>query len=188
MHRFLTILAVLLAAAPAWAAGGHEGGFPWGHFAATAFNFVIFVAVLAKLAVPGLTKMFDERREKLSADLNEAKRLREEAEAKLEEYTRRLDALDAERQQLMDDYHAQGEAEKDRLVADAKRQVEKMRSDAELVIQQELRKAVRAIETQAVDMALGLAEQRMKEKLDAPKQNALVDNFVNDLKTLKSVA
>jgi F-type H+-transporting ATPase subunit b len=185
--RILIFLAVLLHSTAAFAAGG-DGGFPWGHFAATAFNFVVFLGILGKFAVPALRKMFDEKREKLLVDLNEAKRLREAAEAKFEEYSRRLDALDEERRQLMDDYHAQGEAEKERIVADAKRQVEKMRSDAELVIQQELRKAVRAIEEQAVDMALGMAEQRMKEKLNTTAQNALVDGFVNDLKTMKSVA
>lgn len=185
--RSLIFLAVLLHSTSAFAAGG-EGGFPWPHFAATALNFVIYLVILGKFAVPALRKMFEEKREKLLVDLNEAKRLREAAEAKFEEYSRRLDALDQERSQLMDDYHVQGEAEKERIITDAKRQVEKLRSDAELIIQQELRKAVRAIEEQAVDMALGMAEQRMKEKLDASAQNALVDGFVNDLKTMKSVA
>ena len=184
----LIALATFLAATPAFAAGGHGEGFPWGHWVASMINLIIFVGLIAKYAGPGLRGMFDDRREKLMADLNEAKRLREAAEAKLNEYSQRLDALDPERKQLMDDYHAQGEAEKKRLVDDAKRQVEKMRSDAELVIQQELRKAVRAIEEQAVDMALNLAETRVKEKLDGKAQHALVDGFVNDLKSLKSVA
>jgi len=56
------------------------------------------------------------------------------------------------------------------------------------VIQQELRKAVRAIEEQAVDMALQMAEKRVQEKLDPSTHNALIDGFVGDLKSIKSVA
>lgn len=181
-------IATFLAAAPAYAAEGQEAGFPWLHFATTCFNFILFVGLLVKFAKPGLTTMFDQRREKLTADLDEAKRLREAAEAKLQEYTARLDALDSERRQLLDDYHTQGEAEKNRLIADAERQVEKMRSDAELVIQQELRKAVRAIEEQAVDTAISMAEKRIKDKLDASTHNTLIDGFVSDIKSLNTVA
>ena len=109
IHSSLIALTTLLLSAPAYAAGGHTG-FDWGHFAATSFNFVIFVGALVYFARPGLKAMFDDRREKLLADLNEAKRLREAAEAKFDEYTRRLDALDDERKQLLDEYHSQGEA------------------------------------------------------------------------------
>jgi len=187
-YSSLIALTTLLLSAPAYAAGGHVEGFDWGHFGATSLNFVIFIIALVYFAGPGLRAMFDERREKLLADLNEAKRLREAAEAKFDEYTRRLDALDDERKQLLDEYHSQGEAEKTRMVNDAKKQVEKMRADAELVIQQELRKAVLAIEEQAVDMALQMAEKRVQEKLDPSTHNALIDGFVGDLKSIKSVA
>jgi F-type H+-transporting ATPase subunit b len=189
-YSSLIALTTLLLSAPAYAAGGHAAGFDWGHFAATCFNFAIFIGILVKFAGPSLKSMFDDKREKLLEDLSEAKRLREAAEAKFEEYSARLDALDSERRQLLDEYHSQGEAEKTRMVADAKRQVEKMRVDAELVIQQELRKAVRAIEEQAVDMAIKMAEKRVQEKLDPATHNALIDGFVGDLKSMnmKSVA
>lgn len=186
-YSSLIALTILLLSTPAYAAGGHAG-FDWGHFAATCLNFAIFVGALVYFAGPGLKALFDGKREKLLADLDEAKHLRQAAEAKFNEYTARLDALDSERRQLLDEYHSQGEAEKNRMIEDAKRQVEKLRVDAELVIQQELRKAVRAIEEQAVDMALEMAEKRVQEKLDPSTHNALVDGFVGDLKSMKSVA
>jgi len=176
----LAALFVMVAAAPAFAAGG-GGEFPWGHWAVSIANVIIFVGIIAYFAGGRINDYYADRREGLLADLKESKRLREEAEAKFEEYSAKLDALEEERKALLDEYHKEGEAEKERMVEEAKQQVEKMRSDAELVIQQEVRKAVAAIEAQAVDLALGMAQKRLEEKVTDGTQNVLVDNYVHDL-------
>jgi F-type H+-transporting ATPase subunit b len=175
--------AVTATAAPAFAAGGD--GFPWVHWGVSVLNFAIFLGIIIYFAGGKIQGFFKNRRDDLLADLNEAKKLRKQAQEKLDEYSRRLDALDEERDALLDDYRTQGEREKERLIADAKRQVEKMRSDAELVIQQEVRKAVASIEQQAVDLAVDMARKSLDEKLDPRTQNVLVDQYVDDLKSLE---
>ena len=127
---------------------------------------------------------FAQRRDNLVNQLEEATRLREEAEARVAEYEQKVKALDDERQKLRDEYHAQGMREKTKLVEDAKKQIEKMRTDAEVVIQQETRKAVASIEQQAVDLALGVARTQLSSKIDESAQNTLVDQYVADLKEM----
>lgn len=170
-------------AAPAFAAEG--GGFPWVHWGVSVVNFVIFLGVIVYFAGDKIQTFFQERRDTLLADLNEAKALRARAQEKLDEYSQRLASLDEERDALMKDYRAQGQREKERLIEDAKRQVEKMRSDAELVIDQEVRKAVASIEEQAVDLAVNMARDSLQKKVDARTQNVLVDQYVDDLKTME---
>jgi F-type H+-transporting ATPase subunit b len=170
-----------------WAAGGGDHGdahFPWAEFGASWVNFVIFLLILWKFALPPIQKFFAERREALLANLNEAKRLREEAAAKLSEYESKLDALDVEREALLAEYKVQGERERDRIVEDAKRQVEKLRGDAELIIAQEVKKATAMLEAQAVEQAVDIARERVQKKLAVSGQDKLVTRYVEDLKKL----
>ncbi len=183
----LVAVAVLLFVEPAFAAeeAGQVHSFPWAVWITSLINFLIFFGLLYKFAARPISEFFKNRRERLIKDLDEARRLREEAEARLEEYTARLDALEDERKQLLEEYHEQGEREKKRIVEDAKRQVDKMRADAEVTIDQEVKKAIANLERQVVDMAVGMAETIARGKLDAAKQKALVDDYVSELSALE---
>ncbi len=155
--------------------------FPWVDWGVGILNLVIFLAIIIKFAGPGIQKHFAERRRLFVYNLEEAARLRQEAEARLEEYSARLDSLDRQRQELLEEYHAQGEREKIRIVDAAKKQVEKMRVDAELTIKQDVKKAVADIEQQAVNLAVEMAHKLAQEKLDTAARNRLVDRYVADL-------
>lgn len=187
LHRragsIVVAAALILIAAPAYAAAAD--GFPWVDWAVSMGNLAVFLGIIFYFFGPKIQNFFHDRAEQLQGDIKEAKRLRAEAQEKLEEYQKRMDKLDDERKALMDEYHAQGEREKDKLVTDAKRQIEKMRTDAELVIKQEVRKAVASIEQQAVDMAVELARASLESKVDGRAQNALVSQYVDDLKQME---
>lgn len=181
------LLLVMLIPADAFAAGGH-GEFPWPSWVTSMFNLAIYVSIIVYFAGPKVQEYFSARRENLLSDLNQAKQLRIEAEAKLEEMSARLEGLEAERKALLDEYHDQGMREKDRLVAEAKKQVDKMRTDAELVIQQEMRRAIHAIEQQAIDLAMDLAQKQVTAKVNDQVQGQLVDQYLTDLKSMNKAA
>jgi F-type H+-transporting ATPase subunit b len=186
----LVFLATMLVSGVAFAAGGggDHHGFPWGKFAASWVNFAIFAAILWKFALPPIQNFFKERRAKLEENLKEAERLREEAEAKLAEYKSKLDALEKEREELLEEYNEQGEREKAKIIADAKKAVEKMRVDAERLIEQEVKKAIASLEQRAVDHAVDMARQLAKEKLEGKdKQNKLVDRYLEDLESIENL-
>ena len=161
--------------------GGHAAGFDWTAWVFQMINFVIFAGVILYFARPAAKKYFQERREELVADLEEAKRMREEAEARLEEYTAKLEALEKKREELLEEYHEQGEREKERLVEEAKNQIEKMRADAEMTIEQEVRKAVANLEQEAVDLAVEIARKMARDELDSSKQHTLIEAYVTNL-------
>ncbi len=181
--RLLTITTLVTSTALSSTAFAAEGapGFPWASWGVSILNLFIFLGIIIKFGGPAIQKHFAERRRLFVYNFEEAARLREEAEARLEEYSARLDSLDRERQELLEEYHAQGEREKVRLIEAAKKQVEKMRADAELTIQQDVKKAVSDIERQAVDLAVEMAHQLAQEKLDANSRNRLVDSYVAQL-------
>jgi len=185
---FTLLIAVLwlcVFVAPALAAGGGDDGHhgvDWKHFAGSVVNFIIFCGIIIYMAKDSVQSFFKERRDDMAADMQEAERLKAEAEAKLAEYTRKLDDLASEREALLEEYNAQGEREKERLIEDAKRQVEKMRQDAELMIRQELKSAIARIEEKAVDEAVNLARDMARERLEKKTlQKKLVDDYLSDM-------
>lgn len=155
--------------------------FPWVEFVVAIANFAIFAWVIVKFGGPFIQEYFATRREDFLREMNAAQEARKEAEARLAEYDAKLEALEQERQALLDEYHAQGEREKQRLVETAKRQVEKMRADAESLIDQEVKKAVAMLEEQAVDLAVQMAADKAKEELDESRQKKLFERYVSGL-------
>ncbi len=55
-------------------------GVDWGKLAVQAINFLILLYLLHRMAYRPLLRMMDQRRERIRNDLEEARRLREEAE------------------------------------------------------------------------------------------------------------
>ena len=183
--QVLLFVALVLVATPVFAAGGGDGAhFPWDKWAWNMLNFLVFAGVIWKFAIPPMQDFFAKRRDQLVAEMDAAKALRLEAKAQLERFEAKLKDLEGERQSIMDEYHEQGSRERDRLVAEAKSQVEKMRVDAELIIAQETRKAVQAIEKQAVDEAISLAMTKITTRMTDQDQNGLVSGFVDDLRAM----
>lgn len=196
MKRYATVFAkILLVFTAAFllmgASGGSHGGeeaaffdfeaFPWKTFIAGIFNFAVFMWILIKFGGPYIKEYYAERKENFVEEMEAAKEARKQAEAKLEEYNEKLAALEQERQALLDEYHAQGEREKQRIVEEAKQQVEKMREDAEATIDQEVKKAKAMLEQRAVDLAVEMAEDKAREQLDDNAQQQLLERYVAQL-------
>lgn len=177
----IATIALLLISAPAYAAGG-AGGFPLTDWLVSIGNMLIFIGIIVYFGRAAIREHFETRRADLVANLDAAKVLREEAEAKLAEYQTRLDTLEDERKQLLDEYHAQGEAEKEKIIEDAKKQVEKLRNDAEVIIEGETRRAIARLEQQAVDLAVNMASDKLRDAIDDKVDAAIVDRFVGDVR------
>lgn len=180
----LVAVALLLVAQPAFAAPGDAGGFPWVAWGVSVVNLLIFLGIIYKFGGAGISDYFKARRERLIENLDEARALREEAEARLEEYSARLDALESERKALLDEYHMQGEREKKRIVEEAKAQVDKMRADAKISVEQEIKKAVASLERQMVEQAVAQAETLARAELDAGRQRTLLDTYTQELSAM----
>jgi F-type H+-transporting ATPase subunit b len=175
--------AAVTLAAPALALAG-EGGHDDGVTKMAIFhaiNLIALVGVVVYFVRKPLGEMLTQRKLQITKDLEEAKRLHEEARGLLERYDAQLRSLDAERSQVLAEYRQMGETERDRIVADAQRQAEKIRTDAEQTVQNEIRKAREALEAEVVQIAVGMAEERLKERLDAGAQARLLDAYLEDL-------
>jgi F-type H+-transporting ATPase subunit b len=135
-----------------------------------AIAFVIFVAVLGYLKVhKKLVKGIDDRRDRIKAELDEARRLKDEAQALLMGYQRKQQEIEREAQAII--ASAKGEAERLAAEAEAKLQefIARHTKMAQERIAQAEAQAVADVRSAAADAAVAAAGTilggKVKDKL-----------------------
>ena len=116
--------------------------------------FIVFIGAIAKKVFVGVTGALDARAGKIKTEIDEAVRLREEAQALLAGYQRQQrDALKAtERGEAAQEKIAQAEA-----------------------------RALKDVHDATVDIALAATARVIAESLDRSRAAKLVDDAINDL-------
>lgn len=153
---------------------------------ATIVNFSIFAFIVAKYAGGVFNKNMAARRTQLLNDIEEASRLRREAEEQLAAYQAKLDAFDVERETLITEFREIGERERDRLVAEGQAEADRIVSDARALGDREATSAARGIETKLVDKAMDLAVADVQRQLNPMLQNRLIERSIDSFKSLKA--
>ena len=146
-------------------------------------SFTLFVAVLVWKGVPGLIgKALDQRAVAIRTELDEARRLREEAQQLLADYQRKSREDEDEAKAIVET--AKREAE--RLAAETRKalaeQVERRTKAAEEQIARAEAQAVSDVRAAAVDLAVKASESILKTKIAGDTSNSLTDAAIRDLK------
>lgn len=172
-------LGVILYAGMAWASGG-EGGHElnWTDFLLRVINTSILVAVLYKLLKKPVTNYFRSRRENIQKLMEDMERQREEAERKCAEYKAKLAVLDKEAEKILQEYIAQGEREKAKIIEAAERQANYIKQQARLAIQQEVKAAKDELREEVAELTVKAAEDILRQRMDMGDQERLVEEFL----------
>ncbi len=144
-------------------------------------NFIILAAGLGYLMKKHLPPMFKARTGEIQKDISEAQAIKKDAEARAAAVEVRVAALGAE----MDRFRAQSKVEMqqegDRIRQETARQIARHDSQAQQEIEAAGKTARRELKEYAAKLALELAEQRIRARVDDRTESALVDAFVADL-------
>lgn len=144
--------------------------------------FVVFVLALAKKGYQMITAELDARAERIKNELEEAVRLREEAQALLARYQRKQRDAIQEAEEILE--HARAEAkriaEQSQVELDAA--LERRTRLAESKIAQAEAQALAEVRDLAVDVALDATRSLIAEKLEAERAKALVEDAIAELR------
>jgi F-type H+-transporting ATPase subunit b len=148
-----------------------------------AVAFAIFLGVLAKLGAHRMILgVLDARGARIKAELDEARRVREEAQALLAEYQRKRAEADREADAIL--VAARQEAE--RVATEAKAKVEEFvvrrTKMAETKIAQAEAQAVADVRSAAAEAAVGAAERILAETTKGKVGENLIAQGIRDLK------
>jgi F-type H+-transporting ATPase subunit b len=141
-------------------------------------SVAIFVAAVIKPVSRTILGGLDARAERIRADLDEARRLREEAERLVAEYRARQQQATAEAQAIV--AHATAEAE--RIAAqsarDLEQALERRQRMAEERIAQAEAKALAEVRSVAIGVAIAAAREVIAAEIDERRGSALLDEAI----------
>lgn len=180
MKRLATLLFLLLClslTAFANEAGGHHEIpviYKW-------INFGILAAGLLFLAIRMGGPFFAERAREITVALDAAGRVKAEAEAQVADISRRISNLDGELASLKAEAHREMEKERER----SRRETEEMKAKMQAAAEQEIASAAKHAEHElrrfCSQLALRLAEEKIRVRMNGQVQAGLVGGFVASL-------
>ena len=148
-----------------------------------AVAFFAFLAVLAYYQVPGMIgKALDDRADAIRTELDEARNLRKEAQAILDDYQKRHGAVADEAQAIVTQARREAESFAAETRRSLKDQLERRTRAAEEKIASAQAQALAEIRSAAVDKAIAASERLISAKLGGQTANTLVDKSIADLK------
>lgn len=186
LHGFTGLSAIL--ATPAIAA--QEAANPFAgqiyQAAAAVIVFLVVLVVLKKYAWSRILQGLQDREAKIQNDLENAEKSAKQAQATLDEYKQRMSGAENEVRQLLDKARTDAHAISARLKEQAQADIDQMRSRAEANITTAKEQALGEIYAQVATLSTEVAGRILQRQIDAPAQQQLVDEILEQLRTTKS--
>lgn len=144
---------------------------------------VIFIAILVWQKVPGLiTGALDKRANAIQLELDEARKLREEAQSILADYQRKAREAEEEAEGIV----AQAKRESEAYAKEAREKLEetleRRSKAADLKIAQAEAQAINEVRAAAVDAAINASERLLGDKVKDGASDDLISKSISELK------
>ena len=151
-------------------------------FGALALNAGILYWLLIKFGKKPIGDALKARKLGIMKGMQEAAKVKAEAEARLAEYQKKLDDIDAEVARIKREMKEAGEAESARILSEAKERRSRMERDARTLIDQELKAARESLLRETVRAAVKSAEVTLSAKIGDGDQQRLGDEYLASIK------
>lgn len=143
--------------------------------------FLILVGAVAKKVWAALTAGLDARAGRIKSHLDEAEKLREDAQSLLAEYQRKQHAAAEEAAGIVAQAKAEAERIREQAEADLEQALKRREQQAIEKIAQAEAEALGEVRNQAVDLAMAASRRLLADNIDEGKAAGLVDEAIKDL-------
>src|SRR5208337_1915356 len=148
-----------------------------------AISFMCFAALILYLRVPGkILKSLDARSAAIARELEEARKLRAEAEAVLAGYKRRAENAEAEAEAILAQAEREAAAYAEEARAAFDETVARRLNVAEQKIKLEEEKARKQIRAQAAELAVAAAEHLIEQKVTGKVAEDMIASSLDRIK------
>jgi F-type H+-transporting ATPase subunit b len=150
-------------------------------FLASVLNFGLLAFILARFGRKPLLEALQKRKQSIMQEIDNASRLKEEAEQRLDDYEEKLERLEETLAELKAEYAAQAVIEQKNVLAEAEERRARMRRDAEFRVEQELKAARAMLLQEAVQNAVAAAEGMLRQRLAKADLDRLADDYLQTI-------
>ncbi len=147
-------------------------------------NFAVLVGILIKFAGKPLKDYLRNRHDTIKAKIDEANKTVQEAEALKAQYERKLSQLDEEVEAFKKAVIEEAEKEKQKIMNEANEFASRIREQARIAYEQELKDAMSAIKEEIARLTMERAEKLIAERLTKSDHNRMVGDFIEKLRSL----
>ena len=144
-------------------------------------NFVILAVGIGYVIAKQLPPRFASRKTEIQQGIVEAQKMKQDAERRAAEMDARLAALGADIEKFRVQSGAEMRQEGERIAQETAAQIKRIEAQAAVEIDTAGKTARRQLKEYAAELALGLAEERLRARMDSATESTLVTNFVHDL-------
>jgi F-type H+-transporting ATPase subunit b len=181
----LSLIFCALLCGVAFAAGGHGGPDRSGDLLDLLYRFINFALLIIilfwALRKAGIKGFFTARSEEIRQKLDDLRRGKEEAEKKYQDLEKRLREFEGNRQGIIEQFKAEGLAEKEKILAEAKERMKQIIQQAEMTIQREMESARERLKQEVVNLAAQKAQGILAREMTDKDQDRLVEEFIERL-------
>ncbi len=181
----MAFITYLLLSTVALAAGGGEGahhGFPKMPIIWHAVNLGILLSILVFVLRNPIRDALANRSASVKRDIDEANRLRKEAQQRMADLEQRLVGFQSELEQMQREAEDDASQERATILARAEVDAVRIRESAQRAIQDETDRARTALRKEAAELGIQLARQQLESKINADDQDRLTDDFLSAVK------
>ena len=141
-----------------------------GDFILIAGSFILLLVLVKKYAWSNLASIFEQRAEKIAADIDGAEQARQKAEVLAQKREDELAGSRKEAKTIIENAKETAEKSKASILADAK-----------LEIAQNKAEALQSVKGEVADLTISLAGKIISQNLDGHAHKELIDQYIDQL-------
>ncbi|KRN32278.1 F0F1 ATP synthase subunit B [Weissella halotolerans] len=160
---------------------GASEGLALGNLLFVLVAFLLLMLLLKKFAWGPVTKMMDDRAQKVANDLDTAQTQREQAEQLATARKEQLAAARQQANQIVSDAKDAGKKQGAQLIADAQADSKALKERTAAQIEQDRNEAMTLVKNDVADLSVTIAQKIIQKELNLSDQKALIDAYIDGL-------
>ncbi|HSB06344.1 MAG TPA: F0F1 ATP synthase subunit B [Thermodesulfobacteriota bacterium] len=145
----------------------------------TLISFFILLILLRKVAYPQILKAMKNREETIKQQLEEAQKIKKEAEAFLEDYKRQLAEARSEAQKVINEGKDLGENMRKEIIQKAQEESNHIVKRAQEEIELQKQKAILELQERIADLSIMAASKVINKSLNPEDHRRLVEEYIS---------
>lgn len=150
-------------------------------FGAWLLNTAILFYFVGRFSARPVSDALKKRKRSIMQGIDEASKMKDDAADRLASYEDKLEHVDEEIERVKREMREVGEAERERILEEAREKRERMERDARLLIEQELKAARELLLRETVASAVRSATESLSRELSAEDHERLAREYLDAL-------
>lgn len=144
-------------------------------------NFLLLFFLVKHFFYDKINKFIQQRSDEIAQEISDAEVLKKEGENFKEEYTQKMNTIEDQSRQIINEARIKGEERKNEIIKVAEEEAEKVLKRNRTEIEREKEKVLEEVKSNIVDLSIYAAEKIVSETIDKNKHEKLILNFIEEV-------